>query len=79
MLDTSISFSQDVFIALFRVTKTGEYVFTLYQTIPSFNENILGKGENAGNQPFLLFPQCFLSFLKQISIFELHLSSLSAF
>ena len=25
-------------------------------------ENILGKGENAGNQHFLLFPQCFLLF-----------------
>ena len=24
-------------------------------------ENIAGKGENAGNQHFLLFPQCFLS------------------
>ena len=23
-------------------------------------ENIMGKGENAGNQNFLLFPQCFL-------------------
>ena len=23
-------------------------------------ENILGKGENAGDQHFLLFPQCFL-------------------
>ena len=22
-------------------------------------ENIAGKGENAGNQHFLLFPQCF--------------------
>ena len=22
-------------------------------------ENIMGKGENAGNQHFLLFPQCF--------------------
>ena len=22
-------------------------------------ENILGKGENAGNQHFLLFPKCF--------------------
>ena len=32
-------------------------------------ENIVGKGENAGNQHFLLFPQCFLSFPKQISIF----------
>ena len=25
-------------------------------------ENIVGKGENAGNQHFLLFPQCFLSY-----------------
>ena len=33
-------------------------------------ENIVGKGENAGDQHFLLFPQCFLLFLKQISIFE---------
>ena len=33
-------------------------------------ENIEGKGENAGNQHFLLFPQCFLPFPKQISSFE---------
>ena len=26
-------------------------------------ENIVGKGENAGNQHFLLFPQCFLKLL----------------
>ena len=36
-------------------------------------ENIMGKGENAGNQHFLLFPKCFLPVLKQISIFESHL------
>ena len=41
-------------------------------------ENIVGKGENAGNQHFLLFTQCFLLFLKQISIFDSHLSLLSA-
>ena len=28
-------------------------------------ENIVGKGENAGNQHFLLFPQCFSSLLFQ--------------
>ena len=28
-------------------------------------ENIVGKEENAGNQHFLLFPQCFLPFTKQ--------------
>ena len=33
-------------------------------------ENIVGKGENAGNQHFLLFQQCFLPFPNQISIFE---------
>ena len=50
---------------------------TLYHTIPTFNnpqrkalENIVEKGENAGNQHFLLFPQCFLSFLKQVLIFH---------
>ena len=26
------------------------------------SENIVGKGENAGNQHFLLFPQCFQPF-----------------
>ena len=29
-------------------------------------ENIVGKGENAGNQYFLLFPQNFLAYEKQI-------------
>ena len=28
-------------------------------------ENIVGKGENAGNQHFLLFPQCFLLYKRQ--------------
>ena len=36
-------------------------------------ENILGKGENAGHQHFLLFPKCFPSSQKQISIFKSHL------
>ena len=51
---------------------------TLYHTIPTFNkpekkkkkafENIAGKGENAGNQHFLLFPQCFLFIPERISV-----------
>ena len=48
---------------------------TLYQTITTLTtlyekpfENIVGKGENAGKQHFLLFPQCFLPFTKRISI-----------
>ena len=35
--------------------------------------NIVGKGENAGNQHFLLFPQCFLLFPTKISIIGIHL------
>ena len=33
-------------------------------------ENIVGKGENDGNQHFLLFPQCFLPFQRQVSNFH---------
>ena len=35
-------------------------------------ENIVGKGENAGNQHFLLLPQCFLPFQRQIPFFQPH-------
>ena len=35
-------------------------------------ENIVRKEENAGNQHFLLFPQCFLLFTKQITTYESH-------
>ena len=52
-------------------------LLTLYHAILTLNdpgkdafENIVGKGENAGNQHFLLFPQCFLPFLKQNLIFD---------
>ena len=53
---------------------------TLYCTIPTLNDlekeafcTYCGKGEKAGNQHFLLFPQCFLSFPNQILTFHLHL------
>ena len=36
-------------------------------------ENIVRKGENAGNRHFPLFSQCFLPFPKEISIFWIHL------
>ena len=35
-------------------------------------ENIVGNGKNAGNQHFLLFPQCFLPFPNQFSILHSH-------
>ena len=45
---------------------------TLYHTMTTFDhwrknpfENIMGKEENAGNQHFLLFPQCLLSYERQ--------------
>ena len=34
-------------------------------------ENIVGKEENAGNQHFLLFPQCFLQYQRQKAILNL--------
>ena len=44
-------------------------------------ENTVGKGENAGNQHFLLFPQCFLLLSKReiIILAMFHLSSANAF
>ena len=36
-------------------------------------ENIVGKGENAGDQHFLLFPECFLTIPQRISVYKLHL------
>ena len=33
-------------------------------------ENIMGKGENAFNQHFLLFPKCFLTYQRTIAPFE---------
>ena len=34
------------------------------------SENIMGKEENAGNQLFPLFPQCFISCPELILLFE---------
>ena len=56
-------------------------LITLYLTVLTFNDLeketfwqiIVGKGENPGNQHFLLLPQCFLPIQKQISILQSHL------
>ena len=52
------------------------YILTLYSTDTHFNtstadtfENIVGKEEIAGNEQFLLFPQCFLLKQKIVSPF----------
>ena len=63
-------------------------VLTLSHTIPTFYdptkesfENILGKGENAGNQHFLLFPTILFTLPKTIFSFSVKviLSSANAF
>ena len=53
---------------------------TFYHIVQTFTtlykktfENIVGKGENAGNQHFPLFPQSFPPFPKEISSFHSHL------
>ena len=42
-------------------------------------ENIEGKRENAGNQHFLLFPQCFQPYQRRNSSFIISPSSANAF
>ena len=50
---------------------TNAYIYLLTTTLDKKHfENIMGKGENAGYQHFLLFSQCFLPFPTQISIFN---------
>ena len=53
-----------------------EDYLTYYHTIPTFNNlekealwKDYGKGENAGNQHFIVFPLCFLPFAKEIFFF----------
>ena len=56
---------------------TKEQFLTLYHKITTLKkkpfENNVGKEENAGNQHFLLFPECFLPFPRQSLIFQSHL------
>ena len=45
-----------------------------------FFENIVGKGENAGNQHFLLFQQCFLLYQREkLACVKKKMSSANAF
>ena len=86
LITSSFSFSHSVFYPFrglptnfVKLKLSSAISFTLYHTIltskdpwKKLSENIVGKGENAGNQHFLLFPQSFLSFPRQISIFQSH-------
>ena len=80
MLVTSIfSISPNVFRRLFLLKVEKSQVcltphnpdLTTMRKKPS--ENIVGKGENASNQHFLLFAQCFLPNQLHQSSIELHL------
>ena len=49
-------------LALSKLKAFADVKFILVQMVQFLNEreeNTVGKGENAGNQHFLLFPQCF--------------------
>ena len=41
------------------------YMLSLTTLGKKFFENIVGKGENAGNQHFPVFPQCFLPYQRK--------------
>ena len=52
----------------------GNFFTTQSQLLTTFYmkpfENIVEKGENPGNQHFLLFPQCFLPYQRKKSSFQ---------
>ena len=53
------------------VTSIFSFSHNVFNPIRDKKENIAGKGENAGNQHFLLFPQCFQSYQRQKALFYL--------
>ena len=71
LLDIIIFFLSSLYFKKFylRAVKIQDGVLIITTLRKEAFENILGKGENAGNQHFLLFPKCFLTITKQISIF----------
>ena len=75
MLVTSIFYFLQIFSALPETNLTqSRLLMTLKKE--SFKNNV-GKGENARNQHFLLFPQCFLLYQREKSSFS-NVSLLSA-
>ena len=72
---SNFSFSRSVFKRLVLQTRKIQGLFGKGLTTQKMwpFENLMGTGENAGNQQFVLFPQCFLTFPKQAGVFEPHL------
>ena len=73
LVASNFSFSHSAFKRLVLQTHKNQGLFgkglTLHQIILTFNHPKMEAFENIGFQHFLLFPQCFLPFPKQISIF----------
>ena len=68
--------SDDKRLTMHRDVTLFQYLTTLSFKDPRKNrpfENVVGKEENAGNQHFLLFPQCFLFYGRQKFSSELNL------
>ena len=61
LFPSSIQFCSDT------ISITMFYLLPYYFWLPLENafKNIVGKGENAGNQHFILFPQYFVYFIKE--------------
>ena len=62
------SLSSDKYLNLSKLKAFGDDKINVTEKLKFVSarvKNIVGKGENAGNQHFLVFPLCFLSLLFQ--------------
>ena len=70
----NINTANNAIFLKYKVTLKGNFLLRLLTALrKKAFENIVRKGENADNQHFLLFPQCFLHFPKEFSILWSHL------
>ena len=67
---STLSKAEIIIFVLFNLSPANAFnlvwskIFAVWEML----KNILTKGENVGNQHFLLLPQCFLPFSNQISL-----------
>ena len=66
------------FFPLFFNDITPVWFSSYYKPEGVYSGNMVGKGENAGNQHFLLFPQCLHPYKGKFASFEPHLKLSSA-
>ena len=67
LVTSNLLFSHNVFKSRLLLMRQNEYLWSkgLTNLKKEAFENIVEKGENAANQHFLLFPQCFLPYQRQ--------------